>query len=86
MLIGASQFAIAASKFALADARVFRHPGECLKGWNRPRLRVLRPFKLRGVSRGQVLKGFLDLNPMLFPNTVPNAAASNASIELGIRG
>jgi len=36
--------------------------------------------------RGQVLKGFLDLNPMLFPNTVPNAASSNASIELGIQG
>jgi 3-oxoacyl-[acyl-carrier-protein] synthase II len=36
--------------------------------------------------RGQVLKGFLDLNPMLFPNTVPNAAASNTSIELGIQG
>ena len=30
--------------------------------------------------------GFLDLNPMLFPNTVPNAAASTASIELGIEG
>jgi 3-oxoacyl-[acyl-carrier-protein] synthase II len=36
--------------------------------------------------RGQVLKEFLDLNPMLFPNTVPNAASSHVSIELGLQG
>jgi 3-oxoacyl-(acyl-carrier-protein) synthase len=36
--------------------------------------------------RSQVLKGFLDLNPMLFPNTVPNAPSSYVSIELGIHG
>ena len=36
--------------------------------------------------RGQVLKGFLDLNPILFPNTVPNAATSHVSIELVIQG
>jgi 3-oxoacyl-(acyl-carrier-protein) synthase len=36
--------------------------------------------------RGQVLKGFLDFNPMLFPNTVPNAPSSYVSIELGIQG
>jgi 3-oxoacyl-[acyl-carrier-protein] synthase II len=36
--------------------------------------------------KGQVLRGPGDLHPMLFPNTVPNAAASNASIELGIKG
>jgi 3-oxoacyl-(acyl-carrier-protein) synthase len=32
------------------------------------------------------LEGFLDLNPMLFPNTVPNAPSSYVSIELGIQG
>jgi 3-oxoacyl-(acyl-carrier-protein) synthase len=36
--------------------------------------------------KSQVLKDFLDLNPMLFPNTVPNAASSHVSIELGIQG
>jgi 3-oxoacyl-[acyl-carrier-protein] synthase II len=36
--------------------------------------------------RGQVLRGPGDLNPILFPSTVPNAAASNVSIELGIKG
>lgn len=36
--------------------------------------------------RGYFTKGAEGLVPMLFPNTVPNAAASNASIEYGIKG
>ena len=82
----ASQFAIAASKLALADAK-FSVTQE-----NRSRVGVVLGSGFCGLSsseefhRGQVLKGFLDLNPMLFPNTVPNAASSHVSIELGIQG
>jgi 3-oxoacyl-(acyl-carrier-protein) synthase len=82
----ASQFAIAASKLALADAQ-FSVTQE-----NSSRIGVVLGSGFCGLSsseefhRGQVLKGFLDLNPMLFPNTVPNAASSHVSIELGIRG
>lgn len=82
----ASQFAIAASKLALADAK-FSVTQE-----NSPRIGVVLGSGFCGLSsseefhRGQVLKGFLDLNPTLFPNTVPNAASSHVSIELGIRG
>lgn len=82
----ASQFAIAASKLALADA------GFSVTRENASRVGIVLGSGFCGLSsseefhRGQVLKGFLDLNPMLFPNTVPNAAASNASIELGIQG
>jgi 3-oxoacyl-[acyl-carrier-protein] synthase II len=35
---------------------------------------------------GYFLKGVEGLTPMLFPNTVANAAASNASIEHGLQG
>lgn len=82
----ASQFAIAASKLALADAR-FSVTEE-----NSSRVGVVLGSGFCGLSsseefhRIQVLKDFLDLNPMLFPNTVPNAASSHVSIELGIRG
>jgi 3-oxoacyl-[acyl-carrier-protein] synthase II len=82
----ASQFAIAASKLALADAK-FSVTQE-----NSPRVGVVLGSGFCGLSsseefhRGQVLKGFLDLNPMLFPNTVPNAPSSYVSIELGIQG
>src|SRR4030043_1277727 len=82
----ASQFAIAASKLALADA------GFSVTQENSPRVGVVLGSGFCGLSsseefhRGQVLKGFLDLNPMLFPNTVPNAPSSYVSIELGIQG
>jgi 3-oxoacyl-[acyl-carrier-protein] synthase II len=82
----ASQFAIAASKLALADAH-FSVTRE-----NSSRVGVVLGSGFCGLSsseefhRGQVLKGFLDLNPMLFPNTVPNAPSSYVSIELGIQG
>jgi 3-oxoacyl-[acyl-carrier-protein] synthase II len=82
----ASQFAIAASKLALADA------GFSVTGGNSPRVGVVLGSGFCGLSsseefhRGQVLKGFLDLNPILFPNTVPNAPSSYVSIELDIQG
>jgi 3-oxoacyl-[acyl-carrier-protein] synthase II len=82
----ASQFAIAASKLALTDA------GFSVTRENGSRVGIVIGSGFCGLSiseefhRSQVLKGYLDLNPMLFPNTVPNAAASNASIELGIQG
>ena len=82
----ASLFAIAASKLALADA------GFAVTQDKASRVGIVLGSGFCGLSsseefhRSQVLKGFLDLNPMLFPNTVPNAAASNTSIELGIRG
>ena len=82
----ASQFAIAASKLALADAQF------SITRENDSRVGIVLGSGFCGLSsseefhRGQVLKGFLDLNPMVFPNTVPNAASSHVSIELGIRG
>src|SRR4030067_2435169 len=82
----ASQFGIAAPKLAMADAR-FSVTQE-----NSSRVGVVLGSGFCGLSsseefhRSQVLKEFLDSNPMLFPNTVPNAATSNASIELGIQG
>jgi len=82
----ASQFAIAASKLALDDAK-FTVTHE-----NSSRVGVVLGSGFCGLSsseefhRGQVLKSFLDLNPMLFPNTVPNAPSSYVSIELGIQG
>src|SRR5512136_814892 len=82
----ASQFAIAASKLALADAQFSIHQE------NSSRAGIVLGSGFCGLSsseefhRLQVLKGFLDLNPMLFPNTVPNAPSSHVSIELGIQG
>jgi len=82
----ASQFAIAASKMALANAQ-FSVTQE-----NSERVGIVLGSGFCGLSsseefhRGQILKAFLDLNPMLFPNTVPNAASSHVSIELGIQG
>jgi 3-oxoacyl-[acyl-carrier-protein] synthase II len=82
----ASQFAIAASKLALTDAKF------AVTETNSSRVGVVLGSGFCGLSsseefhRSQVLKGFLDLNPMLFPNTVPNAPSSYVSIELGIQG
>jgi 3-oxoacyl-[acyl-carrier-protein] synthase II len=83
----ASQFAIAASRMALEDAGLT--VGEDVAP---ERTGIILGSGFCGVvsseafHRGQVLRGPGDLNPILFPNTVPNAAASNASIELGIKG
>jgi 3-oxoacyl-[acyl-carrier-protein] synthase II len=82
----ASQFAIGASKLALADAQY------SVTKENSTRVGVVLGSGFCGLSsseefhRSQVLNGFLDLNPMVFPNTVPNAASSHVSIELGIQG
>lgn len=82
----ASQFAIGASKLALADAQY------SVTQEKSGRVGVVLGSGFCGLSsseefhRSQVLKGFLDLNPMVFPNTVPNAASSHVSIELGIQG
>ncbi len=82
----ASQFAIAASKLALSDAKF------SVTHQNSSRVGVVLGSGFCGLSssaefhRGQVLESFLDLNPMLFPNTVPNAPSSYVSIELGIQG
>jgi 3-oxoacyl-[acyl-carrier-protein] synthase II len=83
----ASQFAIAASRMALEDAGLTIGEDVSPK-----RTGIILGSGFCGVvsseafHRGQVLRGPGDLNPILFPNTVPNAAASNASIELGIKG
>jgi 3-oxoacyl-[acyl-carrier-protein] synthase II len=83
----ASQFAIAASRMALEDAGL-----AIGKDVPPERIGIILGSGFCGVvnseafHRGQVLQGPGDLNPILFPNTVPNAAASNASIELGIKG
>jgi 3-oxoacyl-[acyl-carrier-protein] synthase II len=83
----ASQFAIAASKMALEDAGLTI--GEDVTP---ERTGIILGSGFCGVvsseafHRGQVLRGPGDLNPILFPNTVPNAAASNTSIEVGIKG
>jgi 3-oxoacyl-[acyl-carrier-protein] synthase II len=83
----ASQFALAATRMALDDASLtigVDIPAE--------RTGIILGSGFCGLvnseafHEGQVLRGPGDLNPILFPNTVPNAAASNASIELGIKG
>jgi 3-oxoacyl-(acyl-carrier-protein) synthase len=82
----ASQLAIAASKLALEDAKLI------ITGSNSCEVGIILGSGFCGLAnseafhRGQVLGGFLELNPMLFPNTVPNAATGNVSIELGIKG
>ncbi len=82
----ASQMAVAASKLALEDAQLtITDSNSCEVG-------IILGSGFCGLvnseafHRGQVLGGFLELNPMLFPNTVPNAATGNVSIELGIKG
>ncbi len=82
----ASQLAIAASKLALGDAKLtITDSNSCEVG-------IILGSGFCGLAnseafhREQVLGGFLELNPILFPNTVPNAATGNVSIELGIRG
>lgn len=82
----ASQFAIAASKLALSDAQF------TITNENSSRVGIVLGSGFCGLSsseefhRAQVLKEYVDLNPMLFPNTVPNAPSSHVSIELRIHG
>ncbi len=82
----ASQFAVAVAGLALADAGLSRgavHP---------ERIGIALGSGFGGIANsceflsGYYNNGISGLSPMLFPNTVANAAASNASIEYGIKG
>ena len=82
----ASQFTIAASKMAIEDGKVN------LNKFDRKRIGIILGSGFGGLEssrlfhKDQVLKGPSNISPMLFPNTVPNAAASYTSIELKITG
>ncbi|MGB9080356.1 MAG: beta-ketoacyl synthase N-terminal-like domain-containing protein [Desulfuromonadaceae bacterium] len=81
-----SQFAVAAAGLALTDAGIDRNtlPPE--------RIGIARGCGFGGVANSAVfLAGFFaagveGMSPILFPNTVSNAAASNVSIEHGLKG
>ena len=81
-----SQFAVAAVGLALIDA------GIDLKEIAPERVGIVLGSGFCGVSNSaEFLTGYFNggvegLMPMIFPNTVPNAPASNASIEHGFRG
>ena len=82
----ASLFAVAASGMALKDAGIDPRAG------NGDRVGIALGCGFGGIAnseeflRGWFEKGQEGLVPMLFPNTVPNAPASNASIEHGMKG
>lgn len=82
----ASQFATATTGMALQDA------GLDLKTLDPERVGVALGCGFGGVGNSaEFLSGYFDggaegLSPMLFPNTVSNAPASNASIEHGLKG
>jgi len=81
-----SQFAIAATGMALQDA------GLAVEELDRTRIGIALGCGFGGITNSEeFLKGFFSsgaagLIPMLFPNTVPNAPASNASIEHRLKG
>jgi 3-oxoacyl-[acyl-carrier-protein] synthase II len=81
-----SLFAVAAAGMALKDAGL----DPALFGSSR--VGIVLGCGFGGVAnsedflRGYLTKGTDGLVPMLFPNTVPNAPASNASIEHGLKG
>jgi 3-oxoacyl-[acyl-carrier-protein] synthase II len=81
-----SQFAVSAVGLALKDA------GIDLKEVAAERIGIVLGSGFCGVSSSaEFLTGFFrdgveGLIPMIFPNTVPNAPASNASIEHGFKG
>jgi 3-oxoacyl-[acyl-carrier-protein] synthase II len=81
-----SLFAIVAAGMALDDAGIDR------AATDPARIGVLLGCGFGGIANSEeFLKGYFTrgadgLAPMLFPNTVPNAPASNASIELGLKG
>lgn len=82
----ASLFAVAAAGMALQDAGIDPRAG------NGDRIGIALGCGFGGIAnseeflRGWFEKGQDGLVPMLFPNTVPNAPASNASIEHGMKG
>ena len=81
-----SQFAVAASGLALKDA------GIDMQSIAPERIGIALGCGFGGVANsseflnGYFKGGLSGLAPMLFPNTVSNAPASNASIELGLQG
>jgi 3-oxoacyl-(acyl-carrier-protein) synthase len=81
-----SQFSVAATGLALKDA------GIDLKGIDPQRVGIALGSGFCGLANSaEFLSGYFTggvegLMPMLFPNTVPNAPASNASIEHGFTG
>ena len=81
-----SLFAVVAAGMAIQDA------GLDLASFDRTRIGIVLGCGFGGVPnseeflRGYFTRGNDGLVPMLFPNTVPNAPASNASIEHGLKG
>lgn len=81
-----SLFAVVAAGMALRDASLV--PAE----FGAPRIGIVLGCGFGGIAnseeflRSYFTKGSDGLVPMLFPNTVPNAPASNASIEFGMKG
>lgn len=81
-----SLFAVAAAGMALSDAGIA--PGT----FDSTRIGIVLGCGFGGIANsrellaGYLTKGIDGLVPMLFPNTVPNAPASNASIEHGLKG
>ncbi|MDD2320467.1 MAG: beta-ketoacyl synthase N-terminal-like domain-containing protein [Geobacteraceae bacterium] len=81
-----SLFAVVAAGMALQDAGL--NPVE----FGSSRVGIILGCGFGGIAnseeflRGYFTKGTDGLVPMLFPNTVPNAPASNASIEHGMKG
>lgn len=81
-----SQFAVAAAGLALKDAAID------LKTVAPERIGIALGCGFGGVANSaEFLAGYFSggvngLTPMLFPNTVSNAPASNASIEHGLKG
>ncbi len=81
-----SQFAVASAGLALADAGIVKGslPAE--------RIGIALGCGFGGIANsaefltGYFQQGAAGLSPLLFPNTVANAPASNASIEYGIKG
>lgn len=81
-----SLFAVAAAGMALQEA------GVDVASMDRSRIGIVLGCGFGGIVnseeflRGYFTAGGEGLAPMLFPNTVPNAPASNASIEHGLKG
>ena len=76
-----SQFAVAAARLAMSEARLDREaPLGLVVGTELGDLRSTMQF-----ADGYLRRGPSGLSPLLFPNTVMNAMASATSIALGVR-
>lgn len=82
----ASQFAVAVAGQALAEAGIVKGAVPAA------RIGIALGCGFGGIANsaeflsGYFKEGIAGLNPMLFPNTVANAPASNVSIEYGLKG